>query len=404
MAKRKAYLFTLAILLAASMLSAASCTAVGQILGPQAAAQQAFEQWAQGAGIPYRDVTFQTVTDDGTYATVRIVAYLRETAETHWLEKEAEVECRNVGGEWRCDQWMYFQLTAAQATTEAQEWATTQTAEAQRRTLTGKIAFVEARPERNVFVINANGSDLRQLTSGRTTYYDPSWCPDGTQLAVACDRSEGGGGANSNLCVMNADGSDVTWLTNQDAGDQSPSWSPDCTTIAFDRGYERGIYLLDVRTLEEVRLMEGYDAAWSPDGTRLAVGGSPLCNNGIVVVDTDGQNPVCPYNRLDERATGLHPAWSPDGLRIAFQSPDRVPTGPTICITTVNEPDLNCLSESHLDALELIAAWEPSWSPDGEHIVFAASDKDYFLNLYIVSDDWSEITRLTYGSSPDWTS
>jgi hypothetical protein len=87
---------------------------------PEAAASAAFEIWAQEQGMPYQTMTYQVLTNDGTFATVRITAYFREAIEADWLENEAEIECRNVGGDWQCDQSMlYFALTPEEAARQA---------------------------------------------------------------------------------------------------------------------------------------------------------------------------------------------------------------------------------------------------------------------------------------------
>ncbi|MBC8492347.1 MAG: hypothetical protein H8D43_01075 [Chloroflexi bacterium] len=79
---------------------------------PEAAAKAAFETWAKQVGIPYRNVHCNVLSNDGTFAAVRIVAQLRETVESDWLEQQADVECRKVGDRWQSDTQMYFQFTA----------------------------------------------------------------------------------------------------------------------------------------------------------------------------------------------------------------------------------------------------------------------------------------------------
>lgn len=78
-----------------------SCSFGGALEGPEAAAKEAFTEWAQQKGVPYKDASFQTLSNDGTFAIVRITAKFRESAEAEWTEQEAKVECRNVGGEWQ---------------------------------------------------------------------------------------------------------------------------------------------------------------------------------------------------------------------------------------------------------------------------------------------------------------
>jgi TolB protein len=84
--------------------------------------------------------------------------------------------------------------------------------------------------EERLFTINVDGSGLRRLTSGSTR---PVWSPDGTQLVVL---------RGSSMYVMNADGTNARLLTSLEGDDPQPSWSPDGSTIAFS--YAGDIYVI----------------------------------------------------------------------------------------------------------------------------------------------------------------
>ena len=58
--------------------------------------------------------------------------------------------------------------------------------------------------------------------------FSPSWSPDGTKIAFTSHMDD-----NREIYIMNADGSNQTRLTNEPTGDFYPSWSPDGTRIAF---------------------------------------------------------------------------------------------------------------------------------------------------------------------------
>jgi hypothetical protein len=113
MKRRSLGMLALGVLLSLSMITS-SCAAVDHILGPQAAAQQAFRAWVQRTGSPYRDMSYQTLTDDGTYAFVRIVGHLRLSATVDWMEYEATTQCHKVGGLWQCDEFLWFAPTDAE--------------------------------------------------------------------------------------------------------------------------------------------------------------------------------------------------------------------------------------------------------------------------------------------------
>jgi len=83
-----------------------------------------------------------------------------------------------------------------------------------------------------IYVMNSDGSDLVQLTSGAINA-DPVWSPDGQHITFGSDRE---GGGKLNIFVMNADGSGQQQLTYFDvpyeAGDTN--WSSDGKKIAFE--------------------------------------------------------------------------------------------------------------------------------------------------------------------------
>jgi Tol biopolymer transport system component len=93
----------------------------------------------------------------------------------------------------------------------------------------GRIAFNR---DGEIFAMNADGSDLKQLTFAGGG--GALWSPDGTKIALV---SASGTSPNysSQICVMNADGSNQECLTPSGENVIYPAWSPDSTQIAFER-------------------------------------------------------------------------------------------------------------------------------------------------------------------------
>jgi len=136
--------------------------------------------------------------------------------------------------------------------------------------------WVKGDPVSHIYVVDADGSNLVQLTSGDFGDRTPSWSPDGKRIAFARQDLHNREGFyefydDVFIAVMNADGSDVTPLTRGDLSDRFPAWSPDGRWIAYDRGQD--LWLMDTEGRNVRRIAEEYSPnghSWSPDGRAIA--------------------------------------------------------------------------------------------------------------------------------------
>ena len=198
-----------------------------------------------------------------------------------------------------------------------------------------RITFVSYRdlkqiPERGVirgeiYVMNADGTNPINLTrSVEKADRVSTWSPDGRQIAfTSAELFNGHTLVNSDIFVMAADGGDPINLTNHDALDQTPDWSPDGMRIAFsslrDGNWE--IYLMnpDGNNLINITNDPAKDGRpdWSPDGNQIAFTSDRDGNFEIYAMNADGVNPI---NLTNHPAEDNNSSWSPDGIRIAFDS------------------------------------------------------------------------------------
>jgi len=191
------------------------------------------------------------------------------------------------------------------------------------------IAFTVTRPDdgNDIYEMRLHDGRITQLTDNPTYDSRPRYSPDGTTLVLQSNR-----GFNWDLRLMGAEGEGAgarpTKLTDHPATDSGGDWSPDGTKVVFSSerdGGNKHIYTIDVRTKVVKRLTElpGFDtrAAWSPDGRSIAFTSQRGRPYRLYVMDSDGRNvralahPEGPNSVYDGG-----PRWSPTGARIAFVS------------------------------------------------------------------------------------
>lgn len=292
----------------------------------------------------------------------------------------------------------------------ASAWPVFQSASAQNppASLNGTIAFVTNRngPPGEIYVMDADGKNQRNITNSPASETRPAFSPDGKKIAFVRDFKA--------ILLMNPDGSNQTQvLDGPSAGFSSissfPDWSPDGKKIVFNallKGSPDGadIYVINADGTGLTRLTTNpandSTPSWSPDGTKIAFATDRdlvpnEVNYEIYVMNADGSN----QTRITNNTKFDHsPSWSPEGKRIAFTS--RRDDNFEVYVMNAdgsNQTRLTNNPEQDSDA---------KWSPDGTKIVFMSSRDGRFGEIYVMNQDGTGLVNLTNADSfdmdPSW--
>jgi Tol biopolymer transport system component len=202
-----------------------------------------------------------------------------------------------------------------------------------------KIAFLSqiASGAYAIFVMNADGTGKTQVTPVSYQFQFPwpafdgwsmSWSPDGNHIVFSESV-----GSQRNLVVVNTDGSNRRNLTSG----FYPAWSPDGSKILFLRvtvGFPLSLHTIspDGTNVQEILIqglpqhytLIGSPPIWSPDGRKIAFSASDYANSEVYIANPDGSNlqgftHIC--GEFVPNGCGANtamPTWSPNGGTIAY--------------------------------------------------------------------------------------
>jgi Tol biopolymer transport system component len=282
-----------------------------------------------------------------------------------------------------------------------------------------------------IWSVNPDGSDEKQLSdSDNGIAFFSDWSPDGTTIAFDSDRD-----GEAQIYVMDADGSNEHRLTDLSGFAGDPAYSPDGKWLAIDADWgdypaKQGIWLIpsdgagDIGEDDAIRVtrtpptsMFDSEPQFSPDGEWIVfvryrsckdhkhrqLGEQATCLQAIFRVRTDGSG----LDRLTGWGTGTSaPDWSPDGKWIAYDTGDAASVGDVgnIVLMRADGSGSRILAKgTPFDGQDFVLWNNPSFSPDGEQIVFTRFAPDS-VNLWVMNTDGSGRHKVTTGedNKADW--
>ncbi len=243
-----------------------------------------------------------------------------------------------------------------------------------------KLAFVgtplgSVNGSTEIYTIDADGTNLVQITVNEVDDDSPAWSPDSTRLALRVDALDVSAAVDSNVVVAPVVGPGITVL----GPGSNPVWSPDGLQVAMtvsDAGstqvWVQGADGSDRRQIGDVTV-ESAPPAWSPDGQTLVVSSS-----GLTLIDV-ASGAIVPLTA----EAGSMPAWSIGGT-IAFSAPESA--SPSVYLVDADGSNVRPVSA------DLGFASVPRWSPDGRWLLLG--DEDGSSPVAIVDLSTGELTLL----------
>lgn len=326
----------------------------------------------------------------------------------------------------------------------------------------GTIAFASNHGEHRerVSLVAASGGEIRSLALVGQSSFPAAVSPDGRTLLLLSSEPLAEGKTHDRFALVELDSSgevlgEPRVIGPEGAALRNPAWSPDGSWLVFesDAASFRDLYRLEIGAASALRLTDNaegnFEPAVSPDGQSIAFVSSRDGNAELYVMTADGG---APQRLTDSRGDDSQPVWSPDARMIAFTSGralerghdvfalepetgsvtpvvrdgsrtqpvfvrDQVfsPTGDrlaftelvsargTAAIVVVDVQTGEVLARSDAQPAEGAASVDeqPSWSPDGEWLVFARSHAGR-SDIARMRADGSALERLTAGDGVHW--
>jgi len=259
-----------------------------------------------------------------------------------------------------------------------------------------RIAFVNNHTgSKELYVMDYDGSNVRQLTHFHSITLLPKWSPDGKWIAFNSYKA-----GNPDAYLINADGLNLQGLSTRQGLNTSVNWAPDGNNLALtlSRGGDPELYLIERsgRIVRRLTYSPGVDTSpsFSPNGQEIAFISDRSGNPELYVMDVTGGN----VQRLTYGQWADAPAWSPRGDSIAYE---RQRSQGRFDIYVVEPTGQN----NHLISEAGARNENPSWSPDGRFLTYA-SDRDGPTKICTMGADGSSPHCLSVlpgeSSTPSW--
>jgi TolB protein len=234
----------------------------------------------------------------------------------------------------------------------------------------------------------------------------PAVSADGQMIAFSGDRDPAPS-SGSHIYLMEADGSDVRELTSGPAYDSDPSFSPDGRSIVFGWTVGSGrsrIFSINIDGSDLQALTDGSSSAsepvFTPNGRRIVYVGNGDSDGRTDRSDIFAMAPDGAGQRvlIDGIRNETEPDVSPTGRGIAFVS--NRDHGPNVFIARSNGTRVREVTHSKHDCFSSACYFAPAWSPDGTHLAYLREGR-YSSELVVSRLDGSHSKEFDEGGTEE---